>query len=174
MTVPGAGLAAKCRSRRRFRRVRGQSSSWVDGSFISPAVRCIGGRCRCAAGGGIAPRGVNDGGALKLSHKAIGVEVRRGTYTAVVDDEVAGSVDMNETIEVPLAAGRHTLKVRNGRNSSGTKAFDAKDGEIVAFRCTGKSIVPRFLLSFIVPNWAISVIREKACGPSTGSTSRNY
>ena len=37
---------------------------------------------------------------LKLTHKAIGAEVRRGTYDVVVDGERAGSVEMNHTIEI--------------------------------------------------------------------------
>ena len=53
---------------------------------------------------------------LKLTHKAIGAEVRRGTYDVVVDGERAGSVEMNHTIEIPVEPGRHTLQVRNGRN----------------------------------------------------------
>ena len=58
---------------------------------------------------------------LKLTHKAIGVEVRRGTYDIVVDDQRAGSLEMNDTIEIPIEPGRHTLQVRNGRNSSSTQ-----------------------------------------------------
>ena len=99
---------------------------------------------------------------LRLTHKATGVEVRRGTYEAVVDGKSVGAVEMNETINIPVEAGHHTLVVRNGRNSSRTKSFDTTDGEIVAFRCTGKSILPRFLLSFLIHSWAISVIRERA------------
>ena len=100
------------------------------------------------------------GATLRLTHKAIGVEVRRGRYDAVVDGNSVGSVGMNETIDIPVGPGHHTLEVRNGRNSSRPTSFDAADGEIVAFRCTGKSILPRFLLSFIVPSWAISLVRE--------------
>jgi hypothetical protein len=61
---------------------------------------------------------------LKLTHKAIGVEVRRGTYDIVVDGQRAGSLDMNDTIEIPVELGRHTLQVRSGRNSSRTQTFD--------------------------------------------------
>ena len=71
---------------------------------------------------------------LKVTHKAIGAEVRRGTYDVVVDSERAGSVEMNHTIEIPVEPGRHTLQVRNGRNSSSTQTFDAAEEEIVAFR----------------------------------------
>jgi hypothetical protein len=75
---------------------------------------------------------------LRLTHKAIGVEVRRGTYDIVLDGQRAGSVEMNDTIEIPIEPGRHTLQVRNGRNSSRTQTFDVADGQTVAFRCTGK------------------------------------
>jgi hypothetical protein len=97
---------------------------------------------------------------LRLTHKAIGVEVRRGTYDIVVDGERVGSVEMNDTFETSIGPGRHTLQVRNGRNSSRTKAFDAADGETVAFRATGKSVLPVFLASFVVPSLAISLVRD--------------
>ena len=97
---------------------------------------------------------------LKLTHKTIGVEVRRGTYNAIIDGERAGSVELNETIDIPVEAGRHTLQVRNGRNLSGTKTFDAADGELVAFRCGGKRPLPIFLVSFAVPSLALSLHRE--------------
>ena len=97
---------------------------------------------------------------LKLTHKTIGVEVRRGPYDAVLDGERVGSVEMNGTFETPIEPGRHTLQVRDGRNSSRSKTFDAVDGETVAFRCSGKSILPIFLLSFIVPSLALSLHRE--------------
>jgi hypothetical protein len=94
---------------------------------------------------------------LKLTHKAIGVEVRRGPYDAVVDGERAGSVEMNDTIEIPIEAGHHTLEVRNGRNLSRTLTFDAAEGQVVAFRCTGKRFLPIFLVSFVVPRLALSL-----------------
>ena len=67
---------------------------------------------------------------------------------------------MNATFETPTEPGRHTLQVRSGRNSSRTRTFDATDGETVAFRTTGKSILPIFLLSFIVPSLALTLHRE--------------
>lgn len=96
---------------------------------------------------------------LKLTHKAIGAEVRRGAYIAVIDGERAGSVEMNDTIELPVQPGSHTLQVRNGRKSSSTETFDADEGEIIAFRCTGKKFLPIFLASLIVPSLALKRIR---------------
>lgn len=104
---------------------------------------------------------------LRVTHKAIGAEVRRGTYDVVLDGERVGSVEMNDALEQPIEPGRHTLQVRNGRNSSRTRDFDAADGAIVAFRCSGKGTVPipgvgavAFLLSFAIPSLALSLHRE--------------
>jgi hypothetical protein len=111
---------------------------------------------------------------LKVTHKAIGAEVRRGTYDVVVDGERAGSVDMNDTIEIPVEPGRHTLQVRNGRNSSSTETFDAAEGEIVAFRCTGKRFLPIFLASFVVPRLALKLVPIESASPSWRSPARRY
>jgi hypothetical protein len=97
---------------------------------------------------------------LTLTHKAIGAEVRRGTYDVVVDGQSAGSLAMNATIEIPVETGRHSVQVRNGRNSSRTQTFDAAEGETVAFRCTGKRFLPIFLASFIVPSLALTLKRQ--------------
>lgn len=97
---------------------------------------------------------------LKVTHKAIGVEVRRGPYDVELDGRSVGSVTMNDTIEAPVEPGRHTVRIRNGRNSSRTKTFDAADGQVVAFRCTGKSFLPIFLASFFVPSLALTLVRE--------------
>jgi hypothetical protein len=97
---------------------------------------------------------------LKLTHKSIGAEVRRRAYDVIVDGERVGSVEMNNTIEIPIDPGPHALKVRSGRDSSGTKTFEATEGEIVAYRCTGKRFLPIFLASFVVPRLALALVRE--------------
>jgi hypothetical protein len=97
---------------------------------------------------------------LKLTHKAIGAEVRRGTYDIEVDGERVGSVEMNDTIEIPIEPGHHTLQVRSGRNSSRILRFGAAEGQVVTFRCTGKRFLPIFLASFVVPRLALSLRPE--------------
>jgi hypothetical protein len=96
---------------------------------------------------------------LTLTHKAIGVEVRRGPYDIMVDGQRAGSVDINDTIEIPVEPGRHSLQVRSGRNTSRTLMFEAVEGQTIAFRCTGKRFVPIFLASFVVPSLALQLRR---------------
>ncbi|MEO6823039.1 MAG: hypothetical protein ABI468_11670 [Candidatus Nanopelagicales bacterium] len=97
---------------------------------------------------------------LKVTHKAIGAEVRRGAYDIEVDGNGVGSVNMNDTFQTPVEPGHHTLKVRHGRNSSRAETFDTGDGEIVAFRCTGKRFLPLFLASFVLPRLALVLVRE--------------
>jgi hypothetical protein len=97
---------------------------------------------------------------LKVTHKSIGVEVRRGAYDILVDGKHVQSVEMNETIETPVGPGHHTLRIRNGRNASRTTTFDATEGETVAFRCSGKRPLPIFLASFVIPSLALSIKRE--------------
>ncbi|MGD0852318.1 MAG: hypothetical protein ABSA07_03055 [Acidimicrobiales bacterium] len=97
---------------------------------------------------------------LKMTHKAIGVEVRRSTYDIVVDGHSAGSLEMNDSTVIPIEAGRHTVQIRSGRNSSRTKTFDVADNQTVAFRCTGKSFLPIFLASFVIPSLALQLRRQ--------------
>ena len=97
---------------------------------------------------------------LRLTHKTIGVEIRRETYDVVVDGEPAGTLELNETIDIPVEPGRHTLQVRSGRNASRTSTFDVAEADIASFRCGGKSILPIFLLSFVVPRLALSLHRD--------------
>ena len=97
---------------------------------------------------------------LKLTHKSVGAEVRRGTYEVLVDGERVGSVEMNATIEIAVEPGRRSLQVRDGRKSSSTETFDVGEGQVVAFRCTGKRFLPIFLASFIVPSLALKIVRD--------------
>ena len=97
--------------------------------------------------------------ALRMTHTAIGAEVRRGSYEILVDKKRIGSVEMNETTEIPIEPGRHTVQIRDGRKSSRTESFDAPEGGSVTFRCTGKRFLPLFLASFIVPRLALKFVR---------------
>jgi hypothetical protein len=97
---------------------------------------------------------------VKLTRTLIGVQIRRGGFDVLVDGKGVGSIDAHETIETPVEPGRHTLQVRYGRYSSRTAAFDAAEGQVVAFRCSEKRILPIFLASFVVPSIALSLKRD--------------
>jgi len=99
---------------------------------------------------------------LRVTHKAIGAEVRRDPYEIQVDGKIVGSVTMNETFETLVEPGSHTVQVRCGRNSSRAEAFDVADDDVVAFRCTGKRFLPLFLASFLVPSLALVLVRQRS------------
>ena len=94
---------------------------------------------------------------LRMTHTAIGVEVRRGTYEVFIDGHPAGLVEMNASIDFAIDAGRHTVQVRSGRNASRVTPFTVDDGHRVDYRCTGKSFLPVFVASFFVPGWALHI-----------------
>jgi hypothetical protein len=97
---------------------------------------------------------------VTVTRKTIGMEVRRGAYDVLVDGERVGSVALHDTFEIPVEAGRHTLQVRSGRNSSRTQTFDVAEDGVAAFRSGGKRPLPIFLASFVMPSLALSLRRE--------------
>jgi hypothetical protein len=97
---------------------------------------------------------------LRVTHKAIGAEVRRNAYSIEVDGKPVGSVEMNGTFETAVESGARSLQVREGKKSSRVETFEIADGETVAFRCTGKRFLPLFLASFFAPGLALKLVRE--------------
>jgi hypothetical protein len=97
---------------------------------------------------------------LRLTRQAAGIELWRQRFDISVDDTNVGSLERNDTIETPLEPGHHTLLARAGRYSSQPRSFDAADGDVVAFRCHGALVWPRFVASLVKPDLAISLTRE--------------
>ena len=97
---------------------------------------------------------------VKLTRHLIGVQIRRGPFDVLVDGTDVASIGAHDTIETPVEPGRHTLQLRYGRYSSRTSAFDAAEGQVIAFRCGEKRFLPIFLASFVVPSLAIPLKRE--------------
>ena len=75
---------------------------------------------------------------------------------------IAGGAFVNSTFPftATVEAGEHTLALRDGKKSSKPEAFTAADGDVVAFRCTGKRALPLFLASFVDPKLALVLVRE--------------
>lgn len=97
---------------------------------------------------------------LRLTREGVGIELRRGRFEATVDGEPVGSIQRHETLEAPVNPGHHTLRVRAGRYSSPDHSFDLSDGDVVNFRCHGAMMWPRYLLSILKPDLAISLRQE--------------
>jgi hypothetical protein len=88
------------------------------------------------------------------------MELRRGTFHVLLDGNDIRSIEWRETIEVPIEPGRHALRINAGRYSSETRSLEAADGEVVKFRCHGAMIWPRYVVSMVKPDLAISLKRE--------------
>ena len=67
---------------------------------------------------------------LKVTHKAIGAEVRRAAYEVEVDGRPVGSVEMNNTLEIPVAlvAGRGQLTGRTRSRDGGRRGRSRRRG----------------------------------------------
>ena len=96
---------------------------------------------------------------VKLTREGFGIELRRGTFHVLVDGRDLGTIEFGATVEEPIEAGRHTLRIVAGRYSSEPRSFEAADHEVVGFRCHGAMIWPRYVLSVVKPNLAISLKR---------------
>jgi hypothetical protein len=97
---------------------------------------------------------------LRMTREGFGIELRRGRFDVMADGHRVGSLERHETIETQLTPGRHTLRVRAGRYSSGDHSFDVTDGATVSFRCHGTTIWPRYVASIFKPDLAISLKQE--------------
>jgi hypothetical protein len=97
---------------------------------------------------------------LRLTRKGVGIELRRGRFEISVDGREVGSIDYGDTVEAQVEPGHHTLRLQAGRYSSRDHSFDAADGEVVSFRCHGAMVWPRWAVSFVKPDLAISLVRE--------------
>lgn len=107
-------------------------------------------------------RGFADGrrpvaGTLELTRSGFGIELRRGTFEIDLDGAVIGTIERGDTFEAPLEPGPHVLRVRAGRYSSRSLRFECTDGQVVALRCHGAMVWPRYVASIVKPDLAISL-----------------
>jgi hypothetical protein len=99
---------------------------------------------------------------LRLTRHANGmvIELRRGQFEIELDGKSIGAIAYSETVEAEIDPGHHVLKIRSGRYSSRDLSFDVTDGDVAAFRCHGAMVWPRWLVSFVKPDWAIALMRQ--------------
>ena len=96
-----------------------------------------------------------------LERKTTGVmELRRSRFEIVLDGTPAGSIDRNQSVELPIEPGPHTLQVRIRRYSSHTQSFDAADGINARFRCNGAVLWPQYVASLFVPTIGLKLKQE--------------
>jgi hypothetical protein len=101
---------------------------------------------------------------LKLTRRSFPLEnlnvVGRRPFEITLDGTVLGAVRNRETVELPVDAGHHTLRLREGHRVSPDRSFEATDGETIAFACHGSWFVLIFLASFVKPDVGISLKRN--------------
>jgi hypothetical protein len=95
---------------------------------------------------------------LKLTRGS--VEVQRHPFEVSLDGTVIGTVSRRETVEIPVEPGRHTLRLRSGRQLSPERSFDAAEGAVMDFSCHGARIWPIYVASLVKPDLGISLKRE--------------
>ena len=95
-----------------------------------------------------------------LREKSVVMELRRGTFRVLIDGSDVGTIDMHDTIEVPIEPGHHTIQVKAGRYTSGRHSFDAAEGETVNFRCNGARTWPIYLASLAKTDLALTLKHE--------------
>ena len=87
------------------------------------------------------------------------MELRRSRFEIVLDGSPAGSIDRNQTVELPVGPGPHTLQVRAGRYSSHAQSFDAADSKNIRFRCNGAILWPQYVASLFAPTIGLKLKR---------------
>jgi hypothetical protein len=98
---------------------------------------------------------------LRLTRRHPLMELRRGPFEIELDGQSIGSIDKtDQTSEIPVEAGHHTLRMESGRSSSHERSFDVADGEVVNFRTHGPLVWPVYVASILKPDLGISLKRE--------------
>ena len=84
-----------------------------------------------------------------------------GEWQVIVDGTVAGSIAPQETVEVPVEPGHHTLRLKkSSRFLSPERSFEADDGTDARFHCRFAMFWPVWLAALVKPDLWISLRQE--------------
>ena len=98
---------------------------------------------------------------LTLTRKWGGI-TDRGKWQILLDGAAANSITRQETVELPIEPGHHTLRVkRSDRFLSPERSFDAADGQNVRFGCRSQLYWPMYVASLVKPDLWISLRPER-------------
>jgi hypothetical protein len=81
-------------------------------------------------------------------------------WNIALDGRVVGQLAYEETVEVSVVPGHHSLRLGQGRHLSPRRSFDVADGEVVSYRCHGPRFPPVFLAGAIKPDLWIALKRN--------------
>lgn len=101
-------------------------------------------------------------GSLKVTRRALLMEIRHGTFEVLVNRKRVGSSELHGTFGAPVPSGRHTLEVRKGRYSSRQLSFLVTDGRVVGFNRHGRRITHSFSPHSSFQAWRSSPLGRSA------------
>jgi hypothetical protein len=89
------------------------------------------------------------------------IDKKAGEWQVIVDGTVAGSITTQETVEVPVEPGHHTLRLKkSARFLSPERSFEAADEAVIRFHCRCAVLWPQFLAALVKPDLWISLRQE--------------
>jgi ABC-2 type transport system permease protein len=97
---------------------------------------------------------------LKLSRRWGGLIDRTREWQVSIDGTIAGSIASQQTIELPVQPGRHTLRLSAHRHVSPERSFEASEGEVVGFWCRAAMLWPIYIAALIKPDLWITLRQD--------------
>jgi hypothetical protein len=82
------------------------------------------------------------------------------TWNITIDGIVAGTIAHQETVEVSVPPGHHTLRLGAGRHVSPQPSFDVSADEVVEFHCHGPRFWPQWVAAQVKPDLWITLRRS--------------
>ena len=85
---------------------------------------------------------------------------RNQGWNIALDGKVVGTIAHQETVEVAMAAGHHTLRLGQGRHISQERSFEVADDEAVSYQCHRPRFWPFTLAALVKSDLWITLRRE--------------
>jgi hypothetical protein len=82
---------------------------------------------------------------------------RNEGWDIALDGKVVGTIAYQETVEVAMPPGHHTLRLGEGRHVSQQLSFEVADDEAVSYECHGPRLWPRMLAAQLRPDLWITL-----------------
>jgi ABC-type transport system involved in multi-copper enzyme maturation permease subunit len=97
---------------------------------------------------------------LRLSRRWGGVITPGLDWQIEIDGRRAGTIAPRQTLELPIEAGQHTLRLHSHRHRSRLRSFEASGGQTVSFWCRGRLLWPMYFVSLVKPDIAITLKQD--------------
>ena len=97
---------------------------------------------------------------LRLTRKWGGTIERKVAWQITLDGAVVGTIPADQTVELPIEKGYHTLRVNSDRHHSPERSFEAAEGQVVSFSCRAAMIWPQYVAALIKPDLWISLKQQ--------------